>query len=101
MIDFNMKNIYNSIAAERYKKQTQKMLKLLFEDLMENIKTVGNSNGGTPLVYKTLKDYLNDMGEIYTETDPDELKILDFIAGMTDTFAVRSFQELFEPRATV
>lgn len=101
MIRFNGANIYHSAAAERYKKQTQKMLSLLFEDLKENIESVGNSNGGAPLVYRTLKEYLNDMSGIYANTEPDELKILDFIAGMTDTFAVRSFQELFEPRATV
>jgi dGTP triphosphohydrolase len=77
------------------------MLRLLFEDLMENIENIGNGNGSIPSVYKVFKDYLADMGKIYTATDPNELKVLDFIAGMTDTFAVRSFQELFEPKATV
>jgi dGTPase len=101
MIKFNKKNIYSSKEAERYKKQTQKMLRLLFEDLMENIENIGNGNGSIPSVYKVFKDYLADMGKIYTATDPNELKVLDFIAGMTDTFAVRSFQELFEPKATV
>lgn len=101
MITFNMKNIYNSLAAERYKKQTQKMLRLLFEDLVENVNTIKDGNGNAPPVYKIFKLYLEDMKNFYAETDPDELKVLDFIAGMTDTFAVRSFQELFEPKASV
>ena len=33
--------------------------------------------------------------------DMYEVIILDFIAGMTDSFAVRSFEELFVPKATV
>jgi dGTPase len=105
MIEFNIANIYKSKEAERYFKQTEKMVRILFDDLIENIDTIRNngysSKENIPFVYKVFKEYLLDMEQIYTRTDPDELKVLDFIAGMTDTFAVRSFQDLFEPKATV
>ena len=101
MITFNITNIYRSKESKRYLKQTEKMLNLLFDDLMENINDIRNSPENTPPVYRVFKEYLSDMDKIYEQAEPDELKVLDFIAGMTDMFAVRSFQELFEPRATV
>lgn len=111
LIDFNTINIYKSSKSERYSKQANKCLKLLFNDLLEKVKTTQKLKDflvikdETPQVYKLLKDYCdeycNDEIKIYSDDDPDELIVLDFIAGMTDSFAVRSFQELFVPKATV
>ena len=42
-----------------------------------------------------------DMRDVYDATDPDELIVLDFIAGMTDSFAIRSVSEVFIPKMTV
>jgi dGTP triphosphohydrolase len=41
------------------------------------------------------------MKDVYGPDDPDELIVLDFMAGMTDNFTVRSFLERFVPQASV
>ena len=108
--DFNYNHIYHSPRAEGYKKQAEQTLKLLYENLLNLIKTTNrlrdyNREQQCPQTYKLLKDYCdeycNNGTKIYSEQDPNEIIVLDFIAGMTDTFAVRSFEELFIPKATV
>lgn len=54
-----------------------------------------------PNEYKVFAEYYKDMKGIYLESDPDELIVFDFIAGMTDGYAVKLFLELFVPQATV
>ncbi|MBN1507070.1 MAG: hypothetical protein JW955_09505 [Sedimentisphaerales bacterium] len=41
------------------------------------------------------------MSTVYQLDDPDELIVLDFIAGMTDSFAIRSVSDVFIPKMTV
>jgi dGTP triphosphohydrolase len=41
------------------------------------------------------------MKGIYGPNDPDELVVLDFVAGMTDNFAIRSVSEVFIPKMIV
>ena len=110
LIAFNNINIYHSEKAERYKDQARHTLQLLYDDLLKKVSSTGRFRGykldqKAPHVYKLLKDYCeeycNKRTKIYSEDDPDGLIVLDFIAGMTDTFAVRSFEELFVPKATV
>lgn len=53
-------------------------------------------------VYKVLKQFVTeDMKGQYREQDPDSLIVLDFIAGMTDNFAVSAYIELSVPQAAV
>ncbi len=110
LIEFNKQNIYHSPKSESYSKQAEKTLNLLFEDLLEVISDTKrfkkfSTDDNTPKVYKILKEYCDEYCDdkigIYSNNDPDELIVFDFIAGMTDTFAVRSFEELFVPKATV
>ena len=106
MIIFNRKKIYHSEKSEGYKKQAEQTIKLLFEELLEiyckEIKSQKfEKDDKTPYVHKVFAEYVDDMQGIYKNSDPDELVVLDFIAGMTDSFVVRSFRELFIPQATV
>ncbi len=107
LIQFNGKHIYHCEKSEGYKKQAGLSLKLLFEDLLLQLKTFPQLKDAedrrTPFVYQTLYEFLEDMKETntYSETTPPELIVFDFIAGMTDSFAIRSFQELFVPQASV
>lgn len=105
MIDFNVEKIYKSEKSERYREQAKQTINLLFADLLEIHKTIQSQDFKedykTPNVYKIFAEYVNDMQGIYEDSDPNELVVLDFIAGMTDSFVVRSFQELFIPQATV
>jgi dGTPase len=111
LIEFNKKYIYHSPEAEEYKAQAGKTIKYLFDDLLLEIQRTNRfttdrysdseNNGSTPNVYKIFKKFVTkDMKETYAEK-PDELIVLDFIAGMTDSFAIRSVSEIFIPRRTV
>ena len=106
LISFNRTKIYHSDESERYGKQARQSVKLLFADLKDvYLKTDKFQNfekdNKTPYVHKVFAEYVKDMKGIYEDSDPDELVVLDFIVGMTDSFVVRSFQELFIPQATV
>ena len=109
LIEFNGKKIYDSSQAQMYKDRARKIIELLFEDLWDYISQDKRNNknslspkNGKPNVYKVFDEFLDDdMKNAYTASDPNSLKVLDFIAGMTDNFIVQSFQELFVPKATV
>jgi dGTPase len=113
LLDFNYENIYHSSSAQMYEKQARRTLDLLFQNLWQVLDlTKRFTNGynqltlpGTntqPRVYEVFRDFvIKDMKDIYRNNDPNSLIVLDFIAGMTDNFAVQSFQELFVPQATV
>jgi dGTPase len=112
LIAFNKKHIYESPEAQRYEDQAGKTIKYLFDDLLSEIKRTKrfqsqrypepDKDGSIPTVYRVLQDFvLKDMKEVYSSKDSDELIILDFIAGMTDSFAIRSVSDVFIPKSTV
>lgn len=112
LIEFNVKHIYHSPEAEEYKAQAAKAIKYLFNDLLQQITKADRfrsqgypnpkNNAYISTVYRIFHDFVtNDMKDFYTLDDPDELIVLDFIAGMTDSFAMRSVAEIFIPKATV
>lgn len=106
MIDFNREHIYHSDKSQGYRKQAGQTIKLLFADLLEIYRKTSKfqdfqEDYKTTKVHKFFAEYVKDMQGVYSDSDPDELVVLDFIAGMTDNFVVRSFQELFIPQATI
>ncbi|MCK5225462.1 MAG: dNTP triphosphohydrolase [Planctomycetes bacterium] len=106
LIEFNKEKIYHSEKSEGYRKQAEQTIKLLFKDLLAKYQYTKKfedfpKEDKMPYVYMVFAEYVKDMKGIYENSDPDELVVLDFIAGMTDSFVVRSFQELFIPQATV
>lgn len=112
LIKFNNRKIYHSEQAEGYKAQTKKMLEYLFSDLLKELKDkeryqsykypAPEKDKSIPEVYRFLRRFVrDDMKHVYDPGDPDELIVLDFIAGMTDSFAMRSVGEIFIPKTTV
>ncbi|MBN1974342.1 MAG: HD domain-containing protein [Sedimentisphaerales bacterium] len=112
LIQFNIEHIYHRPKAEEYKEQAGKTIKFLFEDLLSEIKRTNRfesdrysdpqKNGSIPRVYRIFQNFITeDMKDVYTQNDPDELIVLDFIAGMTDIFAIRSLSDIFIPRISV
>jgi len=104
LIEFNGKHIYHSEAAERYKKQARHALKFLFDELTQLVTLTRRftENGNKTNVCGVLKQFVTeDMKGQYADQDPDSLIVLDFIAGMTDNFAVSAYIELSVPQATV
>lgn len=104
LIEFNITHIYHSAKAEGYKKQAGKGVKLLFHDLLNQIETSPHleciQDEFTPSVYTIFYDFAKEMKNTYPEI-PNELIVFDFIAGMTDSFTIRSSQELFVPQTLV
>lgn len=112
LIKFNGERIYHSPEAEKYKEQAAKTIRYLFDDLLSELKRTNRfityrypesqKNDSTPKVYKILQDFVTqDMKGIYSPEFPDELIVLDFVAGMTDSFAISSLSEIFIPKMIV
>lgn len=112
LIKFNNHHIYHSQGAERYKEQAGKTIKYLFDDLLREIRRTERfqketyqdhkTDSSVPTVYRVFQKFVTkDMKDSYTAADPDQLIVLDFIAGMTDSFAMRSVSEIFIPKTTV
>jgi dGTPase len=111
LIEFNKKYIYHSKAAEGYKNQAKKTIQYLFSDLKAELQRTNRfksgeypptKNNSVPEVYRVFHTFVTrDMKDIYTDEDSNELIVLDFIAGMTDSFAIRSVSDVFVPKMTV
>jgi dGTPase len=112
LIEFNNQRIYHSPGAERYKEQAGKTIKYFFADLLKELRRTerfhlepypdSKEDGSVPTVYRVFQDFVTkDMKDSYRSNDPDQLIVLDFIAGMTDSFAMRSVAEIFIPKTTV
>ena len=107
LIEFNKKNIYHSDKAERYKRNATELLKLLFTEIKLTLKEsrcfkLNDEIPNNLQVYKILKLFVDDMKDVYPKYQfVPEIIAFDFVAGMTDTFALESFKEIYEPRATV
>lgn len=107
LIEFNKEYIYHSKEAEGYKKQARKTIQFLFDDLLKELKEKKRfqepyEKNNVPGIYSVFRSFaINDMEDVYKPEDPDELIVLDFIAGMTDSFAIRSLTEVFVPKTTV
>ena len=113
LIEFNGEYIYHTSQAEGYKNQAGKTIRYLFEDLLSELRIrerfasyryppSEGRNDPIPLAYRILQQFVvEDMHNVYTADDPDELIILDFVAGMTDSFAVRCVSDVFIPKMVV
>ncbi len=106
LIKFNYENIYTSKQSEGYRLQAKRSLEMLFTDILKKFQETDRFKNieidrKTFSVYKIFKEFTDDINKIYDDSAPDELIVLDFLAGMTDRFVVNAFQELFIPRATV
>ncbi len=112
LISFNNDHIYRSPQAEGYRAQAEKAITYLFDDLLMELRKTNRyvsdpyppagEDGAVPVVYRILQQFVTeDMQNVYVPTDSDELVILDFVAGMTDSFAIRSVSDVFIPRTMV
>jgi len=111
LIDFNGKHIYHSKEAEQYKNQAEKTILYLFDDLKAELERTARFESHTyppkesnsvPIVYRVFQKFVRkDMKDVYKDQNTDELIVLDFIAGMTDSFAIHSVSDIFIPKLTV
>ena len=103
--DFSKKRIYESEDIKRQRPEVEHRLKVLFNELLEICKS--SSRGRQKRLkalytryeafhLKVFLDFLSKMK--YGEDEPDERIVLDFVAGMTDNFALECYNSLFPIR---
>ena len=78
--EFMFSHVYRNPAAKMEEKKARKLLAALFE------------------YYRSNPFELSEEYRKLAETEGTEIAVCDYIAGMTDRYAVMKFQELFQPR---
>ena len=100
----NSHNQPEIIQSEKIKDSMQKLRKWLFENLYKNTKATSEESKAQDLVYK-LYDYFFTNPEKLSEEyknliargEDKEQVVADYIAGMTDDYAIFMFEKLFVP----
>jgi dGTPase len=78
--DFLFREVYGPINKERSTLQAQRIVKILFEDAVEHPESIP-------------EEFARGLA-----SDPVERIAADYVAGMTDRYALRRFQDIFVPR---
>jgi dGTPase len=104
---FNYKQIYaNPVVTERFK-QIERAMAFMFDELLRLVNEARSAKKGAAMFrgrgercLEVLAEFLGHDVVVWREEKPAQL-VLDFIAGMTDSFFIDSFTELFLPYGTV
>lgn len=101
LIKFNYDRIYNHDDVKKYKKQAEAAIRNLYEHLLKCMGETERFKRETDrlpetAVYGTLKTYIGKIG--YSESDKNEMIVLDFISGMTDNYVVECLGEIYTPK---
>ena len=99
--NFNSENIYGHQVLVEYKAYCRRALKALFEHLLENYMR-WRSQPGTPKSHRFVDNhfvyYLDNFRSLYEEEGTSPIQIVvDYIAGMTDDYALRCYHEIAFP----
>jgi dGTPase len=84
LLDTLFANLYQHYHVERMAQKSGRILRDLFHSYVENPKLL------PPTLYKLIK-----------EDDMAELHVCDYVAGMTDRFALQEHAKLFDPKERV
>ena len=102
--EFNFENIYHTEEATHHFRQIDRAAKFLFEFLLDQL---SKAKGDAEKLVSSPEQCLQIFAEFLTD-DVREWKsgeeprlVLDFIAGMTDSFFIDSFVQLFLPQSSV
>jgi len=94
---FNYKRIYNRIELKGQEKRIFGIMNGLFNHFLKLLarKELLDSKANNHNYYTNVfREFLKDMN--YPRATRKEQKVVDFIAGMTDNFAMACFEDLFE-----
>ncbi len=84
---FNYDNIYTKVNSAERIMLYEDMFRKVFEKCLNDIKT-NNLEGHIYTIF------LNDMSEEYLNDTSDVRKVIDYIAGMTDDFIVKEYEDI-------
>jgi len=100
---FSISNIYEHEAISRYRNYCKKIIEQLFEYLID---LFGNNDNNYDLYKKSrvpldkrFGAYLKKMANVYNSKIPAKRIITDYVAGMTDGYALRCMSEISLPEA--
>jgi dGTPase len=88
---FNFQKIYIHPKLKVESKKVKRSYRILFELLLEDLK----KNGEKSFVWE---QYVNNKSERYITQTPPVRMVVDYIAGMTDSFFVRTLEKLIVPK---
>lgn len=91
MIMTNNKLIYQSALIRRYEINAKNAVEGLFEMLYDCARNLDRKNKSKPM--ERLVGFIDEKG--YQEDEPPEQIVTDYIAGMTDAYALQSFEDLY------
>ncbi len=93
LIKENVRLIYRADRIMRYEKTAENVMEGLFFNLLESVKDIERLKASEFKVHRKFASFIQDMG--YGKEESDEQKVIDFIAGMTDSFALNCFEEIY------
>ena len=85
--DFNYINIYDKANTPEEKEHIKEMFNTVADTLLEQLNN-GDKNSS---IYKT---FLDNMNEDYLNNTSNERKVIDYIAGMTDFYFTKEYEEI-------
>lgn len=89
----NVARIYRSDKISRYEKMAQNVVEGLFDALRQALADPEKLAASDNRVFRSFHQYISERS--YPATLPDSQKIVDYIAGMSDSFASKSFEDIY------
>ena len=94
LINENIRTIYKSDKIAEYERAMSNTMEGLFNGLTYALqKGEGSLRAADERVFRLFADYITEQG--YGPEDSLAQRVLDFVAGMTDNFALQCYEELY------
>lgn len=93
LISENYRLIYRADRILRYEKQAKNIVEGLFENLLSMLDDIERLKKSELKVHRMFYSYIQNIS--YKEDESNVQKAVDFIAGMTDSFAMNCFEEIY------
>ena len=93
LINENVRLIYKADKITRYEKIAQTTIEGLFVSLLNSLDDFEKLKNSDNKVYRMFYNYIIDKD--YDKNESDAQKAIDFLAGMTDSFAQNCFEEIY------
>jgi dGTPase len=93
----NVAKIYTAGKVKTYEKYCDVMLEGLFDAFYEAVKNIEMAEGSKSSSIRKFADFVKNHPEYKAGIDtPLPIYVSDYIAGMTDSFAVSCFNEIYK-----
>ncbi len=93
LINENIRLIYKADKITRYEKIAENTLEGLFDSLLESLNDFERLQYSDIKVHRMFYNFILD--KCYDKSESNAQKVIDFVAGMTDSFAQSCFEEIY------